>query len=205
MVKQTAMFLVLAVILTGCWGGPHITHLVDVKAYEKPSQLSCKKILVVGKPIKEENRNQFETRFSAKLRKMRTDARPSHDYIPAMDDLNRDSIKEAAAQMAAGAVLATRVVGVDEKSVLIPQQMNVRMDPSPHGAGVGMTMTPFLEPAYVKDYTKVRLETGLFDVATEKMVWSASSIIVAPDSVKEAVRDFSKVIIERLSSDGYIE
>jgi len=50
----------------------------------------------------------------------------------------------------------------------------------------------------------VRLETGLFETKTEKMIWQASSKILNPDTVNEAIKDFSKAILRQLQEDGYV-
>lgn len=107
--------------------------------------------------------------------------------------------------MSAEAVLATRVVCVDKKSIIIPQQTRVQIDDIATPSGMQMSLSPFIEPAHIKDYSNVRLETGLFDTGIEKMIWSASSKNIAPDSVNEAIKDFSKAILMQLQIDGYVK
>ena len=208
MTKRLFIFIsILAVgllIISGCSREAKITKLVNIKKFEISPKKRLDKILVVGKPIMEKNRNDFEKYFSGRLNSRKTDAVPSYKVIPEMKNLSRDNIKEAAVKMSAEAVLATRVVGVDKKSVLIPQQMKVQIDDIATPGGMVMTMSPFIEGPNVKNYTNVRLETGLFETKTEKMIWSASSKIIAPDSVDEAIKDFSKAILMQLRIDGYV-
>jgi hypothetical protein len=41
-------------------------------------------------------------------------------------------------------------------------------------------------------------------VESEKLIWAATSAIMNPDSADEAIKDFSKAIIQQLMKDGYI-
>ena len=107
--KSLFIFLSMCIlslfIITGCSREAKITKLTNIEKFEFYSKGRLDKVLVVGKPIKEKNRNDFEKYFSSKLKSRKTDAIPSYKVIPEMKDLNRDRIKEAAVKMEAGAVL----------------------------------------------------------------------------------------------------
>lgn len=197
-----SMLIISLMMITGCSREAKITKLSNIEKFEFYSKGRLDKVLVVGKPIQEKNRKDFEKDFSRKLKRRATDAIPSYEVIANMKDLNRDSIKKAAVEMKAGAVLVTRVVGLDDKSIVIPQRNQVETYVTPRGTIT--TMTPFLEGPSIKNYTNVRLETALFETKTEKMIWTASSIIIAPDSVDEAIEDFSKAIVKQLQIDGFV-
>ncbi len=204
--KQNFAVICLAVsvllIITGCSREAKITKLNDIEKFEFYSKGRLDKVLVVGKPRIETSRKDFEDYFSRALEKRATDAVPSYKIIPDIQGLNRESIKEAAVKVQAGAVLATRVVGVDNKTVVMPQRASV--DIYTTGRGGTVMMGPFIEGPYEKDVTVVRLETALFETQTEKMLWKATSKILNPDTVKEAIRDFSMAIIKQLQIDGYV-
>lgn len=197
-----SMLIIILMMITGCSREAKITKLTNVEKFEFYSKGRLDKVLVVGKPIIEKNRKDFEKYFSRKLKRRATDAIPSYEVISNIKDLNRDSIKKAAVTMEAGAVLVTRVVGLDDKSIVIPQRNQVETFVTPRGTFT--TMTPFVEGPYIKNYTNVRLETALFETKTEKLIWTASSVIIAPDSVDEAIEDFSKAIIKQLQIDGFV-
>ncbi len=206
MKKNMFNFIALAIIgsllITGCSQEAKITKLKDVEKFEFYSKGRLDNVLVVGKPRLEEYREDFEDHFSRALRRRGTDAIPSYEEIPDMQNLNRDNIKGAAVKAQTGAVLATRVVGVDNTEVIVPQRTSVDIYTSPRG-GTFM-MGPFIEGPYAKNVTMVRLETGLFETQTGQMIWKASSKILNPDSANEAIKDFSKAIISQLRKDGYV-
>lgn len=200
--KVVSMLIISLMLITGCSREAKITKLSNVEKFEFYSKGRLDKVLVVGKPIKEENRKDFEKYLSRKLNSRNTDAISSYEVISDINGLNRDSIKKAAVTMEAGAVLVTRVVGLDDKSIVIPPRNQVQTIVTPRGSLT--TMTPFLNGPSVKNYTNVRLETALFETKTEKMIWTATSMIIAPDSVNEAIEDFTKAIVKQLQIDGFV-
>jgi hypothetical protein len=197
-----SMAIISSLLITGCSREAKITKLKDVEKYEFYSKGRLDNVLVVGKPRIEENREDFEDHFSKALRRRGTDAIPSYELILDMQDLNRENVKNAAIEAQTGAVLVTRVVGVDNTNVTMPGHTSVDMYTGPRGGTI--MMGPYIQGPYVKNVTMVRVETALFETKTEKMIWHASSKILNPDSVNEAINDFSKAILSQLREDGYV-
>jgi len=115
--KYSVVIISLAIIgsllFAGCSQEAKITKLKKVEKFEFYSKGRLDNVLVVGKPRVEKNRENFEDHFSRVLKRRGTDAVPSYKFISDFQDLNRETIKNAAVQAKTGAVLATRVVGVD--------------------------------------------------------------------------------------------
>ena len=190
----------MCLIIFGCATTPEITKITDVKKYEECSGEYLDKIMIVGKPRSEDNRILYEDHITKALKKSKIDALPSYTVIPVMDDLNPENIKRASHVAGVKTVLVSKVVGIDENNVIFKQ--TVKQDMVQRGSG--MYMRTYVEPGRVEKYTKVRLETGLFDVESEKLIWAATSAIMNPDSADEAIKDFSLAIIQQLMKDGYI-
>jgi hypothetical protein len=179
---------------------PEITKLTGIWKYDQYTGGFLDSLLVVGKPRIEANRALFENHIAKQLSKREIKVTASHTVIADMKDLNYDSVVKAAKDTGVKAVLVTKVVGIDEKEVLFKQSLNYEYTMTPYG----MHMAPYMAGPRVETFTKVRLETGLFEVASETLVWAATSAIMDPDSVDEAIRDFSASIIEQLTKDGYV-
>jgi hypothetical protein len=187
-------------LIYGCATTPEITKLTDVRKFEKYSGGYLDKIMIVGKPRSEDNRILYEDYITKALKKRKIDTIPSYTVIPVMEDLNPENIKRAANVAGFKTVLVSKVVGIDEKNVIFKQ--TVKQDMVQRGSG--MYMRTYVEPGRVEKFTKVRLETGLFEVESEKLIWAATSAIMNPDSADEAIKDFSMAIIQQLMKDGYI-
>jgi hypothetical protein len=180
---------------------PEITKLTGLWKYDQYSGGSIDKLLVVGKPRIEANRAPFENYITKELGKKNIVVIPSYTLIPVMDDLSYDSIKKAAVESGVKAVLFTKFVGIDEKEVVLKQSLNYEYTMTPYG----MRMAPYMAGPKVTNFTKVRLETGLFEVTSESLIWAAESAIMDPDTADEAIKDFSAAIIQQLMKDGFIQ
>jgi hypothetical protein len=125
----------------------------------------------------------------------------SSAYIRDKKELTPDNIAKAIKASGAKSVLVSKVLGIDEEKVILKQSQDNVYRVTPHGTY--MRTYVFAEPR--EEITKnVRLETGLYDVESEKLLWAASSTIMNPGSVEEAIDDFSKAIVQQLTKDGYI-
>ncbi|RJP88141.1 MAG: hypothetical protein C4518_11170 [Desulfobacteraceae bacterium] len=199
-VKCFSLIFFICVIMCGCAMGPQMTKIKGVWKYDQYSGGYLDRIMIVGKPRMDAARIEYEDYMIKMLKKRSVETIPSYTVIPDMKDLNRESVKQAADVAGVKAVLATKVVGVDEKEVVVSQSQKMDYVYTPNG----VYMRPYLDGPKVVNFTKVRVETGLFELESEKLIWAATSAIMNPDSADEAIKDFSKAIIEQLTKDGYI-
>jgi hypothetical protein len=192
---------ILSLFIYGCaTTTPEITKLTGIWKYDQYAGGYLDSLMIVGKPRVEVNRALFEDYIAKQLSKREIKVITSHTVISDMKDLNYDSVKKAAVDSGAKAVLVTKVVGIDEKEVLFKQSLNYEYTMTPYG----MQMAPYMSGPRVETFTKVRLESGLFEVASETLVWAATSAIMDPDSADEAIKDLSAAIIQQLTKDGYV-
>jgi hypothetical protein len=68
----------------------------------------------------------------------------------------------------------------------------------------GMGYDVVHEPGYTRTTTIVRLETHLYDVRTEKLLWGAHSDTFDPSSTDDIIQSVSKTISKRLAKDGLL-
>jgi hypothetical protein len=187
-------------IIFGCAASPEITKIKGAWKYGQYSGGYIDHVLIVGRPRIEAVRAPFEDHLVKVFIKNKIDAIPSYNVIPEMKNLTRENIKQAADAAGVKTVLATQVVGVDEKEVLIRQSQQMEYIYTPNG----MYMRPYLDGPKVVNFKKVRIESGLFELESEKLIWAAESAIMNPESADEAIKDFSKAIIQQLIQDGYV-
>jgi hypothetical protein len=60
-------------------------------------------------------------------------------------------------------------------------------------------------PGYYTTHETYTLETNLYDVESEELVWSARSRSFAPESVSEVIIDLTKLLINDLSEKNLIK
>lgn len=162
---------------------------------------ALKKILVVGVTERDDVRRVFEHEFAAALEARGTDAVPS--YTTAADGApeSAEQLRAAVAETGADGVLLTRLVKVDK-------QMQ-RSSYAPPVAGpinysvygyYPQVWVGFYDPPRASSYDVVVLETRLYRVSSEKLVWAGGTETFSPSSdMRKEVKAFSKVIIDALA------
>jgi len=181
------------------------TKLSGVWVAESPAPLS--KILVIGVARTEARRRIFEDRFVEALGGRGASAVASYTLLAAEGQLEESAIRAVVREQDFGSVIVTRFLRVDEETTYVPPE--TRMVPSgAMGYGLygyyGMAWSLETTPGYTRTTRIVRLATNLYDARSEKLVWSADSDTLNPDSPEDAIGSVTKAIAERLAQDGLL-
>jgi hypothetical protein len=194
--------LIMLAMGLGCASEPKFTKLTGVWKFEQGYTIRPGKILVVGKLLNDSNRIPFEDFLTKELKIKNIDAYASYKPLPLEEDIVKEKVKTAARVMGVKSVLVTRVVSVDQKDVTVKDKVSYDLYATTmHGA---VMMGPYLEEPYEKTITIGQIETGLFDVESEKLIWSAKSRVLDPESIDAAIKDYSLAILNQLSVDKLI-
>jgi hypothetical protein len=158
------------------------------------------RILVVGIAKTATGRRSFEDRFTAALGARNVDAVPSYRLLPSDDRLSEAELRDAIEGQNFDGVIVTRLVGVDEESVVVPPRTETvprRGYYGHYGRGWDVVHTP----GYIETRTIVRLDTQLYDAHTADPVWGALSETFDPESVDEAIDSVTAALTKRLTAD----
>jgi hypothetical protein len=168
------------------------------QTYEGP----VKKVLVMGLSQKKGIRLFFENEFVRQLRERGSDAVAGNTILPYEQPMDKDFIVTKAKESGADTVLVARSLGREMQRTYVPgQAYGVPGYYSRWGSYYGNAYSP----GYVVEDEYVYVETNLYDIATEKLIWSAQSatIIIADDY--DLIRSFIKNMIDKLSSDKLVK
>ena len=183
------------VFMIAC-AGTKLTHTRLDETYQgKP----VSNILVIAITHNKENRQSFEDKFVAQLKAVGIEAVSSVDVIPIPPDmeLKKEEILKAVNKFKNNAVIITHLVGVEEKESYVP--------PERHRGGYygyyGWAYNHTHEPGYYLSKTLVRLATNLYDVKTEKLIWSGQSETLDPGSINQIIDDVIDVLIKDLQKN----
>ena len=164
-------------------------------------------ILIIGIADEEHNRRLFEEQFTNQLKAAGIQSAVSYTLLPQGIDINRDTVSAAIEGKTVDAVIVTHLVAVDEETVYRPS-----MDYQPaYGYYNGLysyyphVHTYVHQPGYYTTHDIVKLETNLYEVATEQLVWSAQSSSFAPESAKEVIDELVNLVIKDLQQKGLIK
>lgn len=176
--------------LTAVWKG---------ESYKGP----VKKMAVIGVSKKPVIRNLFEDECVRELRARGTDAVASYTFLPFDQLANKETVQSKIRELGADAVLMTRLVDTKSVQTYIPGQVYVM--PSYYYGWGGYYGNVFATPGHTVQDEYAYLETNVYDVKTEQLIWSARSETWMADSDQETIKSFIGVIIARLSADKIIQ
>jgi hypothetical protein len=144
----------------------------------------------------------FEDEFVRQLRERGTDAVAGYTVLPYDEAMDKNFIAAKTKELSADTVMITRPLGRKTERTYVPGQ-GYAVPGSYHrwGSYYGHAYSP----GYVVEDEYVYVETNLFDVATEKLIWSAQSETVLLATDQELIKSFIKTMIAKLSSDKLVK
>jgi hypothetical protein len=156
-----------------------------------------RKIMVVGVSATPANRRTFEDIFSARLKAIGVDAVRSYDVLPGSGMIPQPEFDIAVRQSGADGLLMVHVKAIDTKT-------QITSVPAPvatgyYGAYMGWTSVP-----QVTQYDLATVETNVFDVKSDRLVWTGITETFNPSSVAAETPGFADVIIKALTDRGLL-
>jgi hypothetical protein len=201
--------LVIAILgitmIAGC--SMSSTSLTQVWTDPSISGGSVGKTLVIGMARAEASRRLFENEMSALFGQKGLEAVSSHTLLPTLPEANdsgKESVRSAIAGKGFDTVIVTRLLDIDTQTTYVPGETRVVADHWGHPNDYRLysyydrTYTVVHDPGYIVEDKIVRLETNVYDVASESLIWAAVSETFNPSSIEDAVRTFGAAVLEDL-------
>ena len=172
-------------------------------------------LLIIGIAESEQNRRAYESYFVQELSENAIEAEASYKLIKSNQKIDRDSVSKAIKGLDIDGVIVTHMVGIDEETIYRPSAGY-----SYGGAYGGYyrgghygglysyyphVNTYVHNPGYYTTHETYTIETSLYDVASEELVWTARSRTFSPESVDEVIVDLTKLLIKDLSDKNLIK
>jgi hypothetical protein len=159
-------------------------------------------MLVMGISQKKGIQRFFEDEFVRQLRERGTDAVAGYTVLPYDEKMDKDFIAAKARKSGADTVIIARPLSREMQRTYVPgQAYAVPGSYSRWGSYYGHAYSP----GYVVEDEYVYIETNLYDVATEKLIWSTQSETIILASDQELIKSFISTMVAQLSSDRLIK
>ena len=194
-----AAFAAALLLLGGCAS----TTLTNAWTDPEYKGGAFRKVLVVGATDSPTTRRVFEDEFARELRLAGVQAVASHTVIAQGAKVDEAMLRETVRKQGLDGVFVTRLVRIDTQTTYSPG----------YGWGVpavgyrqslygyyNVARAPYVGAPEVGVYELAVLETTLWSAASSKLVWSATTETFAPENVRAAADDFSKVVIGELKA-----
>ena len=191
--------LALTALLLGACATTSLMDTWKDPAYSGPP---LKKVMVVGVSKSDANRRVFEDGFVKALNAAGSSGVASYTVMPESGAIPNERVDAASRSAGADAVMVTRVLRV-RKDV---QARTMHAAPGFYGAGFRGYYGHAYGPAYtdVSQYDVLTIETTLWNMRTDKPLWSGTTEVTAPTSVAAATEELAGVLIKKMKADGVI-
>jgi hypothetical protein len=151
-------------------------------------------------------RRSYEEKLVQELKKKGVNAVPSAAIMPGDELPDKESVRTAIQGKGFDSVLVTRIIGVEKETRYIPPRTYVIPDRNYYGFYdyYYRSYQVVQQPGYLEEETIVSLETNIYDVNTEKLVWAITSESFNPNKAAEVIKPLSKLIVDKLRKDKMI-
>lgn len=170
---------------------------------DKTYQGKPQKIMVIMAARSSDTRNLFEDRFAGELQGRGNDAFQSYTSIPFEQLRDKELVKSKIRSSSADTVLISRLV--DTKTIESYNPGLIYVVPQPYYDWWGYYNIVFADYGYTGDVTVAYIETNLYDVKTEKLIWSGHSKTERTYGEQELITAFIERILKKLTSAGIIQ
>lgn len=201
MKRLTCMLpIALVFLVAGCGSTKFVQQWKDPNFNQKFTD-----VLVLSLNAGDSKRRVFETGFDQALEKRGVKSSASYEILPNHDDLSEENIRAAIAGTSIDGVLVMRQVKVKKEDRYVPPRVDYVGDPF-YGSFYGYygAFAPIYTPGYVTEDTTVHLETNLYAVDGEKLVWSGKTESFNPKDVNTLINELASIILGQLSKSGLI-
>jgi len=193
----------LTLALAGCAS----THFTNTWKAPDAAPLSVKPgdlVIAMVMSKEEATRRTGEDMLGEELRQRGLRPIPSFTLIPTDEVDNREKAAAAIQDSGAVAVFAMRPIAVDKQQTYVPPTY---MGGGPYGAWgpyYGYGWGAAYSPGYVRTDTVVRVETLVFDLRQNKLLWAGTSETINPEQLHQFMGDLVKAAAAEMRRVGVI-
>lgn len=205
--KIFVLFLMSAAFLLSCAASPSRSNTVMTDTWKDTAyQGKPQKIMLIMVAKSSDTRDLFENRFAGELQGRGNDAFQSYTVVPFEQLRDKELVKAKIHSSGADTVLISRLVDTKTIESYRPGLITVvPVVPDYYYGWWGYYNVVFADYGYTGDVTVAYIETNLYDVKTEKLIWSGHSKTERTYGEQELITAFIQRMIKKLSSAGLIK
>ena len=197
-VSKLIFFLFTSYLLVAC------AHTKLEDSWKEPDhQQAYKTPLIIGISDSQQNRQIFEKQFVEKLGKYDARAVPSYTLISSKQKIDRETVVGAIQGTDIDAVLVTYLVSAEYEMTYHDSPINTGY--SGDSETNMMSSTIISKRGRSRSEEIISLKTDLYDVARKKLVWSAQTETVGPESIDQTIIEVTDLLVDKLVDDGFIK
>ena len=192
-------FVIILFTMVSC-ATTTVTHVWKDNTYH---QGQAQKIVVIMVAKSPDMRNLFENRFVAELNARGNNAIQSHKIVSMEQLPDRELVKSEIKSLGADTVLVSRLVDIKTIESYNPGLIYV-VPEFYYGWGAYYSRI-FADYGYTGKAQVVYVETNLYDMKTEKLIWTAHTKTERTEGEQQLINTFVKVIAKKMAAAGLIK
>lgn len=199
--KRIFLFAFVAALLAACATPTRLTNTWRDSTY---AGAPFRHVLVMGFGSDGATRRVFEDEFVKSLQTTGVTATASYTLESGVSETDIDKVRELVKRSGADGVLTTRLVGLDKHTGVMPGQMMVVPTVGYRRGLYGYYSSAVVmqSPPTAYSYEILTLETNLWHVIGEHLVWSGTTETFAPENTKKTTQELAQVVVKTLRAQG---
>lgn len=194
--------LVLTIFLTGCAE----TKVTSVWVDQEYQGEGINNIFVVGVSKDGGLRRIFEDEFVNLFKEKGVTATASYRVVPDEDLRDEKKLDSMVKESGSDTILMTRLIDIRKDTQYIPPDYVYAPPAYYYGGWHGYYNRAYMvSPGYTVEYETAVLETNVYDLKTDKLIWSARSDAPTDGKMGKHIKDFARSIITQLSEAKLIK
>jgi len=126
----------------------------------------------------------------------RANAVPSYSLFPGDQTLDPAQVRERVNQLGFDGMVVFRIAAVDKQATWVP---GTYMGPS-----YAFGAWPVYDPGYIRTDTVVRVETDVYSLPDDRLIWASTSRTYDPKSTRSLVADVTKAVGKAMRKQGLV-
>lgn len=156
-------------------------------------------VFVIGISKEEGIRRVFEDSFSDQLKGYGVTGIPSYRSVSNKELMDKDIIQARVKEAGVDAVLLTRVLDIKKETQYYPPRYYYR------GYYDYYSRSYPASRGYTVEYETAVVETNLYDTKKDKLIWSARSDASLDGPLDEQIKEYVKIMTEKLAESGLLK
>jgi len=200
-----SMLIIFFLSLGACSSTSLVNRWNDPEFKGPPLQ----KILVIGIIKDDIKRRSFEQEFSKLISGQGLTGIASYTLLPDLQSADeKNEVLAVVEKVGADGVMVVTLQGVSKEERDVPPSVDY-VPTMGYGYGMygyyGMRHTAVYNPGYTVTDTVVRLDTKVFAVSSEKMIWAGKTESFNPSSSQSVVSELEKLVITDMKKSGIVK
>jgi hypothetical protein len=198
-ILTTGIFLGILVLTAFLLGGCSQTRVTSVWVDREYQGEGINNVFVVGVTRDGSLRRIFEDEFVDLFRQRGVEATASYRVLPDEDLQDEKKLDSKVKEAGSDTILMTRVIDIRKDTQYIPPDYVYAPPAHYYGWHGYYSQAYMVSPGYTVEYETAVLETNLYDLKSDKLIWSARSDTPTDGKIGKHIKDFARDIINRLA------